>query len=716
MGLPGTSLGTKKAWGFRVVAADNSRQEGNLPIPPAQGRQGRAAFETARHIHLNEKVASSGLPGSEPLLVPPVTGPPAPVERIREPEPPAPPPELPAATQSAPVMVSPLPFLPQAAIGARTTRYGFPTTSMPRDFRAFFPPDLRSSEGGDPTDDCLDQRRRLSSLNSEDRTVAYLWALQMQFQGRQDGAVYLRALENPDDYYPEELDLVRRLAEEEIERYGAVTGKALDREFFRVYGAVTGRDHYPRYHSARLRVASGPLDLEQPQQDCLSPLESAVVRLWGNMPLFNGGRRHSAVPCDGLTRREATRLLFAPLASEEDPDSLEAVLLPALDKLYGLAPIPPEPRWSGRCASLVRAGRARPFLSGFPAGGDATRYRLMAGQIQPELAGFDAQILEIARLAGVVPEASYLAGRLEIGLILRPPRDKREFASYHRARTAGRPGGTLFQRDTLPGTRLALVEDPQLFHTAIARMYAYQFAAYAVGGYPLSPQGMEHGAAAFTTMGPDARMFVQIAALYASPLFGGPGVFRNNLLRVLLERRDLPQLSELPGVGVTDLETLGAVSTALNQGLISLNDLLASGAVHDLTRLRQVVHHIMDGTFNNDLGRYDVLPIGEVEENPRMAELLTVPEVADHYALFDLDGDTRVRGLDAVVALSHLCSLVNLMLSGARPDSNAPAALRLHHYLNDVDRDGVYSLADIRQVLQTLQPVLEALKLDLSLA
>ncbi len=188
------------------------------------------------------------------------------------------------------------------------------------------------------------------------------------------------------------------------------------------------------------------------------------------------------------------------------------------------------------------------------------------------------------------------------------PTDLGDFASYLQAQ---RIGGSLegktgiAQRDAIPGTRFGQVQDPTAWNASVARNYAYQFAAYAIGADPLSPQGLAQGAAAFPNMRPDAQIFTQVASVFKGNLLGGPGNYNNPGLKQLLLSRGLGDLANQPGVGQTDVQTIGAITQALNRGALSLNDIIQSGTIDNLDRYFQIINYVQGGSFNRDLQFYD---------------------------------------------------------------------------------------------------------------
>ncbi len=607
----------------------------------------------------------------------------------------------------------------------------------------------------------LEQRQSLSGLSDRERGILHLWGIQMTSGGKQDGGIYLNVMANPDQFQAAEVELARELAARDHAQYGGVTGKALDQEFFGVYQKVTGQDISQRYGNSPVNFAQGPVNMDNrlTGNNGMSGFENAVIRLWGHDPLFNGGKIDGSVLSytldspnaldAGLNKADVQALLTADLSSDglRNGDSLEGAFAGVLDKLYLGGP--------GTSAQAVlsaaeqKASEVRPFMTSFPAGGDPNRYQFMVSQLGPELGQFDASLNELSGLANVVPQYGNLDGRFENGLFMRRPLDQGEFASYNAAQIAGGAlnGATsIFQRDAIPGTRYAQAQDPTLFHSATARMYAYQFASYANGYDPLTPAGMADGARAFETMAPDARVFMQVASVYKGNLLGGPDNYDNPTLRNMLLSKGLTELANKPGVGLTDVQTIGAVSAALNSGQVTLNDVIASGSIQDMPRYRQVIDYVVGGQFNQDLGRYDALPIygsapgqlggsaGSASQgtdfqtgqglaglyenaptNPYQAQVDQFrqnPMVSGFYAMLDLNGDGRVFGPETASAVSSLSDIVNLMLAGAQPGPNAPAAVQQFFSAHDLDRDGLYGVDEIRTALRDLRPVIDSVKLD----
>lgn len=190
------------------------------------------------------------------------------------------------------------------------------------------------------------------------------------------------------------------------------------------------------------------------------------------------------------------------------------------------------------------------------------------------------------------------------------PSDPQEFASYIQAQIAGGAlqGKTgIAQSDAIPGSRFGQVQDSTMWQASLARNYAYQFAAQAVGANPLSAQGLSQGMQAFDQMKPEAQLFMQVASVFKGNLLNGPGFYDNPGLKTLLESKGLNQFINDPQVGKTDVQTIGAVAAAINSGQLSLNDVINSGTISDLNRYNQVIGYVSQGGFAADLQRYDTV-------------------------------------------------------------------------------------------------------------
>lgn len=193
---------------------------------------------------------------------------------------------------------------------------------------------------------------------------------------------------------------------------------------------------------------------------------------------------------------------------------------------------------------------------------------------------------------------------------LRSPSDPQEFASYIQAQIAGGAlqGKTgVAQSDAIPGSRFGQVQDSTMWQASLARNYAYQFSAQAIGANPLSAEGLSAGQQAFGSMKPEAQLFMQVASVFKGDLLGGPGFYDNPGLKSLLESKGLNQFINDPQVGQTDVQTIGAITAAINSGQLSLNEVINSGTISDLGRYQNVINYVSGGGFNSDLANYDTV-------------------------------------------------------------------------------------------------------------
>lgn len=188
------------------------------------------------------------------------------------------------------------------------------------------------------------------------------------------------------------------------------------------------------------------------------------------------------------------------------------------------------------------------------------------------------------------------------------PTDQNDFASYLQAqRLGGALNGqtTIRQSDGIPGTRFGTIQNNTAWNASVARNYAYQFAAQAMGQDALSPQGLAYAAQNWDKMSPDAQIFTQVASVFKGNLLGGPGNYDNPGLKNLLLSHGLGNLANQPGVGATDVQTVGAITAALNSGQLSLQDVLNSGTIDNMNRYQNIIGYVSSGQFNNDLGYFD---------------------------------------------------------------------------------------------------------------
>lgn len=199
--------------------------------------------------------------------------------------------------------------------------------------------------------------------------------------------------------------------------------------------------------------------------------------------------------------------------------------------------------------------------------------------------------------------------------------DPNELASYLQAQLAGgalQGNTTVNQSDAIPGTRFGQVADPTQWHASVARAYAYQFAGQAFeydGGQgrfdPLSREGLGNAALNFGNLTTEAQLFAQVASVFKGNMHNGPGNYDNGILKDLLLSKGLTGLANQPQVGLTDVQTIGAITNALNKGQLSLQEVLDSGAIsqQDMPRYLNIISYVQNGNFNQDLANFDANPV-----------------------------------------------------------------------------------------------------------
>ena len=88
-------------------------------------------------------------------------------------------------------------------------------------------------------------------------------------------------------------------------------------------------------------------------------------------------------------------------------------------------------------------------------------------------------------------------------------------------------------------------------------------------------------------------------------MLGGPGNYDNPGLKNLLIRAGAGDLAQGAGVGQTDVQTIGAITAAINRGQLSLNDIINSGTIDNPQRYFNIINYVGQGGFAQDLRNYD---------------------------------------------------------------------------------------------------------------
>ena len=180
----------------------------------------------------------------------------------------------------------------------------------------------------------------------------HLWGIQVTSEGKNNGGIYFNVLQNPDNFQPAEVELVKNLYNQEMAMFGGVTGKLLDQHFFGVYQQQTGKDISQRYGNRPLEYAQGPVNMDNrlTGNNGLTSMDNTVIRLWGHDSLDNGAMDGSVAEftlnsqfaldkIDGskgaLNQREVEILLAADLADgRRDGSSIESSFIDSLDRIY----------------------------------------------------------------------------------------------------------------------------------------------------------------------------------------------------------------------------------------------------------------------------------------------------------------------------------------------------------------------------------------------
>ena len=195
------------------------------------------------------------------------------------------------------------------------------------------------------------ERTAKSGLNERGRAALHLWGIQTASSGENDGGIYFNVLNNPGDFQPEEVKLVKELYNQEMALFGGVTGKLLDQHFFGVYEHMTGKDISGRYANAPVKFAQGPVNMENRANgnNGLNGFENATLRLWGHDTLDNGAQDGSVTEftllsqnaldktdqAGGISSKAVESLLAADLADGvRDGNALELSFIDTLDKMY----------------------------------------------------------------------------------------------------------------------------------------------------------------------------------------------------------------------------------------------------------------------------------------------------------------------------------------------------------------------------------------------
>lgn len=193
------------------------------------------------------------------------------------------------------------------------------------------------------------ERAQISKLDDTQRGVLHLWGIQVTSAGKNDGGIYFNVLNNPENFKPAEVALIRDLYQKEMQMFGGVTGKLLDQQFFGLYQGMTGKDISQRYGNTPVTFAQGPVNMDNRLngQNGLGSFDNAVIRLWGHDRLDNGANDGSIVQFTldasksmdtdlaQKQRFDLEALLAADAADGvRDGSSLESSFIDSLDRIY----------------------------------------------------------------------------------------------------------------------------------------------------------------------------------------------------------------------------------------------------------------------------------------------------------------------------------------------------------------------------------------------
>lgn len=219
------------------------------------------------------------------------------------------------------------------------------------------------------------QRTQTTGLDDRGRAALHLWGIQTGASGKNDGGVYFNVLNNPEQFKPAEVALVKELYNKEMQMYGGVTGKLLDQQFFGVYQNMTGKDISQRYGNRPITFAQGPVNMDNrvTGQNGLSQFDNAVIRLWGHDRLDNGTNDGSILAYSlrsnnsfdaGLNPNDMKALLAADVADgRRDGSSLETSFLDSLDRIYLGGPGANQQSTLGRAG--LQAGQVNNIVSNY---------------------------------------------------------------------------------------------------------------------------------------------------------------------------------------------------------------------------------------------------------------------------------------------------------------------------------------------------------------
>jgi len=145
--------------------------------------------------------------------------------------------------------------------------------------------------------------RTADGLDDHDRAIIHLWGRQIISAGKQDGGILLNVEGNVNHTFTaEEHKVADDLIAQDKAKYGGITGKSLDEEFFKImqkmHPGVTLNT--AKWLNTPVNFATGPVNMisdvsNLQKQTGLSEFDQGVLRLWGHDPLMNGGKIDGSV-------------------------------------------------------------------------------------------------------------------------------------------------------------------------------------------------------------------------------------------------------------------------------------------------------------------------------------------------------------------------------------------------------------------------------------
>lgn len=212
------------------------------------------------------------------------------------------------------------------------------------------------------------------------------------------------------------------------------------------------------------------------------------------------------------------------------------------------------------------------------------------------------------------------------------------------------------------------------FDAVVAKLYSEQFKAYALGMDAAFAPGKDINqiAANITRAGnaqftPEAELLSKVAAVYRGELPGESSTYDNGVLKNLLVKWGRSDLANRPGVGETDVESIGSVVQALNEqkdpairqawlqeifDFKNNSPVSPSGAVPNAKAYQEAIRIVQNGGLDKLLDNYNkgIKTSGPVEDSPSSVSGETggpAPKIGDvDFRQLDSDQRTQLSGLD----------------------------------------------------------------------